>query len=214
MPDGPGLGDAGWRSLGRLLDGDALAAARAEAERVVDAGVRAARYPSRDAALRVVQKWPLAWDGPLGALVRRPDVAAALRAAVGVLALRGVGLSLITKPAGASLVVPWHRDQEVWPTDDRRGVTLWLGLDDADPAAGGLRYLPGSHLAESLPVDGPDPVAPATVAGEALVHHGRLWHTTGPNRSAHPRRALVAAVVPADAPARDGPWNPAVHPRL
>ena len=80
------------------------------------------------------------------------------------------------------------------------GTNLFICLDDMDEENGATRYLPGSHrfttndmahdddLARTVPI-------PAT-AGSIVAMDGRLWHTSGANRSAdRPRRILIAFYV-------------------
>jgi fumagillin biosynthesis dioxygenase len=80
------------------------------------------------------------------------------------------------------------------------GANLFICLDDMDEENGATRYLPGSHrfttndqaserdLARTRPI-------PAT-AGSIVAMDGRLWHTSGANRSTErPRRILIAFYV-------------------
>ncbi len=80
------------------------------------------------------------------------------------------------------------------------GTNLFICLDDMDEENGATRYLPGSHrfttndmadhddLARTVPI-------PAT-AGSIVAMDGRLWHTSGANRSVdRPRRILIAFYV-------------------
>jgi len=80
------------------------------------------------------------------------------------------------------------------------GTNLFICLDDMDEENGATRYLPGSHrFATSDMASGEDLVRtvpiPAT-AGSIVAMDGRLWHTSGANRSAdRPRRVLIAFYV-------------------
>jgi ectoine hydroxylase-related dioxygenase (phytanoyl-CoA dioxygenase family) len=80
------------------------------------------------------------------------------------------------------------------------GTNLFICLDDMDEENGATRYLPGSHrfttndmasdedLGRTLPI-------PAT-AGSIVAMDGRLWHTSGANRSTdRPRRILIAFYI-------------------
>jgi hypothetical protein len=201
----------GWESLGVVASGDALSTLTGAADAGLDGAVRRARYPSREAAARVVYKWPLPVAGPFLPWIAR-TLGAALAVRTGADLMRCVGLALVVKAPRQTFVAAWHRDVDVWPTRERRGLTLWLGLDDVDAECGGLRYLPGSHLGGDVPNIEGDPAMPRTTAGEALVHHAALWHTTGPNRTERWRRAVVASIVPADSARASGEWDPRREP--
>ena len=80
------------------------------------------------------------------------------------------------------------------------GTNLFICLDDMDEENGATRYLPGSHRFTTNDMASHDDLArtvaiPAT-AGSVVAMDGRLWHTSGANRSAdRPRRILIAFYV-------------------
>jgi len=75
------------------------------------------------------------------------------------------------------------------------GVNVLFYLHDTDEENGATRYLPGSHrftsgadasdrdLDRTLPIEAP--------AGSMIAVDGRLWHTSGANRSADRDRAVL-----------------------
>jgi fumagillin biosynthesis dioxygenase len=80
------------------------------------------------------------------------------------------------------------------------GANLFICLDDMDEENGATRYLPGSHrfttndmasdddLGRTLPIQ--------AAAGSIVAMDGRLWHTSGANRSNdRPRRILIAFYI-------------------
>jgi ectoine hydroxylase-related dioxygenase (phytanoyl-CoA dioxygenase family) len=80
------------------------------------------------------------------------------------------------------------------------GANLFICLDDMDEENGATRYLPGSHrfttndmasdddLSRTLPI--------RATAGSIVAMDGRLWHTSGANRSTdRPRRILIAFYI-------------------
>jgi ectoine hydroxylase-related dioxygenase (phytanoyl-CoA dioxygenase family) len=80
------------------------------------------------------------------------------------------------------------------------GTNLFICLDDMDEENGATRYLPGSHrfttndMASDADLRRTVPI-PAT-AGSVVAMDGRLWHTSGANRSAdRPRRILIAFYI-------------------
>jgi fumagillin biosynthesis dioxygenase len=80
------------------------------------------------------------------------------------------------------------------------GTNLFICLDDMDEENGATRYLPGSHRFTTNDMASHDDLSrtvaiPAT-AGSVVAMDGRLWHTSGANRSAdRPRRLLIAFYV-------------------
>jgi ectoine hydroxylase-related dioxygenase (phytanoyl-CoA dioxygenase family) len=74
------------------------------------------------------------------------------------------------------------------------GNVMWA-ITDFTAENGGTRFVPGSHLAGISP----DPTVPhriptvavAVKAGHAVVFDGRLWHSTGANRTAEPRYGIL-----------------------
>lgn len=120
---------------------------------------------------------------------------------------------LWNKAPGVGMAVPWHQDDgRFWGLDRPPLLQIWTALDDASAAAGCLEVLPGSHRdglaspeggtvtderlraaeadARALPL-------PAT-RGEALLVHNHLWHRTGRNHTAAPRRAMSVSFLSGD----------------
>ncbi|MGI9601176.1 MAG: phytanoyl-CoA dioxygenase family protein [Acidimicrobiales bacterium] len=93
-----------------------------------------------------------------------------------------------------------HCDQSTvmpapWPECDTMNA-IWC-LDDIDEGNGATRYLPHSHRFTdwSAVPDHPelDMVAFEAAAGSVILMDGRMWHTSGPNRSRDRERALLFA---------------------
>ena len=136
---------------------------------------------------------------------------------------------LFCKPARHGGNVSWHQDYSYWTrTSPLAHLTCWIGLDDATEANGCLRYLPGSHRWDLLPVTGlagdmdairdvvteeqwdafQNPVSIELKAGEATFHHPLLVHGSTVNRTDSPRRAVVINLV------RDGVASETDEPLL
>lgn len=135
---------------------------------------------------------------------------------------------LFVKPARHGGVVAWHQDYSYWTrTVPVSHLTCWIGLDDSTAENGCLRYVPGSHKWNLLPVTGlagdmnaiqsvlsPEqkenfqPVAVELKAGEASFHHPLLVHGSFENFSERPRRAAVINVF------RDGVKSDSDKPLL
>lgn len=89
-----------------------------------------------------------------------------------------------------------HADQgyvtEPWPAVPLAVNVGWM-IDDFTDEVGATRIVPGSHLA----VESPDPdsqydsVAIEGPAGSMLIMDGRVWHTSGINRTPDRYRAAI-----------------------
>jgi 5-dehydro-6-demethoxyfumagillol dioxygenase len=93
-----------------------------------------------------------------------------------------------------------HCDQstimpEPWPEMFAMNA-IWC-LHDIDEKNGATRFLAGSHEFTSFADVPDDPAAGMrpfeATAGSVVLMHGRLWHTSGENRSADRDRALLFA---------------------
>ncbi len=93
-----------------------------------------------------------------------------------------------------------HCDQstvmpEPWPVRYTLNA-IWC-LHDVDEGNGATRYLPGSHRFTCFADVPEDPKAGMrpfeAAAGDVLLMDGRLWHTSGENRSADRERAMLFA---------------------
>ena len=113
------------------------------------------------------------------------------------------GSTFFIKPPHGANFVSWHQDLRYWGLDGDAEVSAWVALTPATEASGCMRFVPGSHKGELLAhsdtfaednlltrgqeaaVDVKDeetvpvPLAP----GQASLHHGKLLHRSGPNRS-------------------------------
>lgn len=119
---------------------------------------------------------------------------------------------LFCKPAAHGGVVSWHQDYSYWTrTQPIAHITCWIALDDSTCENGCVRYLPGSHRWELLPITGlagdmdairsvlseeqmaafERPVAIELRRGEATFHHSLMVHGSQANGSPRPRRATV-----------------------
>ena len=111
---------------------------------------------------------------------------------------------LFIKESGSPKMVSWHQDLTYWGmggTDDQ--VTAWLALSDVTEASGCMRFVAGSHHNDivahrdtfdennllsrgqeiAVDVDENDAVSVTLKPGEISLHHGRMFHASGPNKS-------------------------------
>lgn len=119
--------------------------------------------------------------------------------------------TLFSKAAHRGTDLPWHQDGgQFWGLDRDPELQLWTALDDASVAAGCLTVLPSSHRAGlATPLGGIVPqrcldavdlsaeLSLPVKAGDVLLLHNYLWHRSGPNRTAQPRRAFSVSLLEA-----------------
>ena len=131
-------------------------------------------------------------------LIRHPQALAAVRHLIGEHFSISNFTANIARPGSRSMGV--HSDLALvfpgpWVAPWSMNA-IWC-LDDIDEENGATRYLPGSHEFTSfaqVPADPKEGMVPFTAsAGSVVLMHGRLWHTSGGNRSADRDRALLFA---------------------
>lgn len=172
-----------------------------------DAEAELADQPDRLALLRTYPDRLLpSFDG----LIRHPKIVDAVSSVLGpdLLAYSG---ALFIKPANSDKIVSWHQDLTYWGLDDAEEVTCWVALSPANLDSGCMKFVPGSHkhrivehvdtYAEdnllsrgqeiAVEVDEADAVLCELRPGQASMHHGHLFHASGPNTS-NDRRIGVA----------------------
>lgn len=130
----------------------------------------------------------------------------------------GPGLSVyfsqvFFKPPEGGGPKPAHQDNFYFGPNDLEGlVTAWIALDDATVENGCLYFGEGTHRGpvhdHEAPAGEPfnlqlgadvlarQPMTPAPVpCGGVSFHHGNTFHQSGPNHSAHWRRAVALHYV-------------------
>ena len=126
------------------------------------------------------------------------------------------------KEARTGKIVSWHQDLTYWGMGETdHEVTAWVALSPATPESGCMRFVPGSHrlsivdhtdtFAEgnllsrgqeiAVEVDEDEAVVAALQPGQMSLHHGRLFHASGPNVSDDRRIGLVMRFIRPDTPA-------------
>ena len=117
----------------------------------------------------------------------------------------------MNKAAGLGSPLRWHQDVGVgWHLDSNPSVTVWTALDDATPEKGCVKLVPGSHrhgvINEQhwLDEDQIERYAPPekvvdleAEAGEAILLHNLLVHSSGVNTTTSARRAFSSAYMDA-----------------
>ena len=99
--------------------------------------------------------------------------------------------------------VSWHQDLTYWGLSGTEQVSAWLALSPVTVANGCMRFVPGSHRRPieahvdtfagdnqlsrgqelAVEVDEADAVPVTLAPGELSLHHGRLFHASGANRT-------------------------------
>ncbi len=152
---------------------------------------------------------------------RTPRLAQALKEIVGD-SVVFLSDKLVFKNASTDFGSPWHQDYSYWHGSHK--LSVWIALDDADPANGCLRIVPGSHLS-TVSHDGQatddlgfvhrldekdiDPaliVDLPTSTGDAIVFHDLLLHASYPNTSGADRWALISTYKDGTQPDPDYSW--------
>ena len=113
-------------------------------------------------------------------------------------------------------IITWHQDLTYWglgETDEE--VTAWLALSDVTPESGCMRFVPGSHKNRIVPhedtfadnnllsrgqeiavdVDEDAAVDVVLKPGQLSLHHGRMFHASGPNRSTDRRIGMAIRYI-------------------
>jgi hypothetical protein len=112
---------------------------------------------------------------------------------------------LFVKEAKSSKIVTWHQDLNYWGLDNANEITAWVALSPSTIESGCVRFVPGSHTHQIVPhndtyadnnllasytsrgqeiaaeVDDRDGVDVILQPGQASLHHGHLFHSSGPN---------------------------------
>jgi ectoine hydroxylase-related dioxygenase (phytanoyl-CoA dioxygenase family) len=192
----------GWAVLPGVLSGEELSAARSA---LVDA-----------AAASVAQGMPVRLDAldPGGRNIRVYDLVAHAKVFADLAEHQSVlpsieallGNDVILSNFTANTALPGsgsmnaHCDQstvmpEPWPEMMAMNA-IWC-LHDIDEGNGATRFLPGSHQFTRFADVPENPKAGMrpfeATAGSVVLLHGRLWHTSGENRSVDRDRALLFA---------------------
>ncbi len=125
------------------------------------------------------------------------------------------------KEAQTDKIVSWHQDLTYWGMGETdHEVTAWLALSPASAASGCMRFVPGSHKQSivahtdtfaddnllsrgqeiAVDVDESDAVAAALQPGQMSLHHGRMFHASGPNVTDDRRIGFVMRFIRPDTP--------------
>lgn len=144
-------------------------------------------------------------------MIRNPKLIDAVRPILGPDILVW-SCGLFIKEPQSTQIVTWHQDLTYWGLDDVDEVTAWVALSPSTVASGCMRFVPGSHCRGMVPhidtfndnnlltrgqkialeFDDSESVDVILRAGQASLHHGHLFHSSGANTTAD--RRLGAAI--------------------
>ena len=162
---------------------------------------------------------PLASD-----LCRHPGIVDAAESLLGP-DLMVWGVSFFIKEPGDGRIVTWHQDLTYWgfgETSDQ--VTAWIALTPSTVENGCMRFVAGSHRRRLVPhresrsqanllsrgqeieveVDEHEATDIVLVPGQCSLHHGLMFHSSGPNRSNDRRIGAAIRYVNPNARQVDG----------
>jgi ectoine hydroxylase-related dioxygenase (phytanoyl-CoA dioxygenase family) len=131
---------------------------------------------------------------------------------------------LMMKPPREGFKAPWHQDFAFFVHNRADILACMVAIDDATLENGCLRVIPGSHklgllnhfkdgqftgiLQDTAAFDDPDKQAVLPVkAGGVLLWHCLTLHSSQPNRSERPRRAIVLEYKDPEAHLLGGAFN-------
>ncbi|MEO2169520.1 MAG: phytanoyl-CoA dioxygenase family protein [bacterium] len=192
----------GWAVLEGLLDGELVARVRralvAAAEASEAQGI-STRLEDLDPGGRNVRVFNLIAHDPVFVdLVAHPEVVPYVETLLDNDMMISNFTANIGLPGSGSMNA--HCDQstimpEPWPKLFAMNA-IWC-LDDTDAGNGATHYLPGSHRFHQfsdVPEDPRKGMLPFEAkAGSVILMDGRVWHTSGVNRSTDRERALLFA---------------------
>jgi ectoine hydroxylase-related dioxygenase (phytanoyl-CoA dioxygenase family) len=184
---------------------DVVSAGEAEAVRA-DLEAAEAELADDPQRLAVLRAYPDRVLPSFDRLIRNPNLIAAASQVLGPdLMVWSAGLFI--KDANTAKIVSWHQDLTYWGLDDAEETTCWVALSPASTESGCMKFIPGSHKKQlvahvdtfdennlltrgqeiAVEVNEEDGVAAALNTGQASMHHGHLFHASGPNTTADRR---------------------------
>ena len=192
----------GWAVIPDVLTAGEIAAARSalvDAAAASEAQGMPVRLEALDPGGRNIRVYDLVAHAPVFAdLAEHPAVLPYIEALVGDDVMLSNFTANTALPGSGSMNA--HCDQstimpEPWPEMFAMNA-IWC-LHDVDEENGATRFLPGSHEFTSFAEVPGDPKASMVTfeatAGSVILLHGRMWHTSGANRSEDRDRALLFA---------------------
>jgi len=126
-----------------------------------------------------------------------------------------MGANFFIKEPATPAFISWHQDLTYWGYEGASEVTAWVALTAASRENGCMRFVPGTHRRKivdhrdtfentnmlsrgqeiAVDVNEADAVDVTLDPGEMSLHHGHLFHASGPNTSTDRRIGLALRYV-------------------
>ena len=152
--------------------------------------------------LSLLRSYPAQLLPSFDKLIRNENLVAAASAVLGQ-DLMVWSSGMFIKEENSPKIVTWHQDLTYWGLDNDEETTCWVALSKADKASGCMEFIPGSHKEKivahidtfddnnllsrgqeiAVEVNEKESVAIELEAGQASMHHGHLFHASGPNKT-------------------------------
>ena len=151
----------------------------------------------------------------LNRLVRNPTILDAVESILGPNLLCW-GSGFFTKNVDDGAFNSWHQDSTYWGLSSADVVTAWVAFTPSTPESGCMRVIPGTQNADQVPhrdtfaeanllsrgqeiaveVDENQAIDVVLRPGEMSLHHVRIFHGSGQNRSRHRRIGFAIRYIP------------------
>ena len=151
----------------------------------------------------------------LSDLVRDPAILDAVETILGPNLLCWAS-GFIPKKPGDGRYVSWHQDSTYWSLSSPEVLTAWVAMTPSTPESGCMQAVPGTHTRDQLPhretfaaanllsrgqeiavaVDPEQAVNVCLQPGEMSLHHVRIVHGSGANRTPRPRVGFAIRYIP------------------
>jgi len=180
------------------------------AELLADLEAAEAELAGDRAKLSMLRSYPAQLLPSFAALIRHPRLIEGVSQIIGPdLLVWSCGFFI--KDAGSKSFVSWHQDLNYWGLDGEQEVTAWFALTPSTVENGCMRFVPGSQERKVVPhvdsfakdnlltrgqeiavdVDEANAVDVVLRAGQVSLHHGHMFHASGPNTT-NSRRVGIA----------------------
>ncbi len=163
-------------------------------------------------------------DSGLAAWMTEPKVVQVLRTLIGP-KIEFLSVKAVFKNAAHAFGSPWHQDWFYWEGAPK--LSVWLALDDATPANGCLKMIPGSHhqihrmvraddglgfarRVEDDAIRGRSVDSIEVARGDAVFFHDLTLHSSYPNTSGADRWSLISTYRDASVPDSSTTWSASV----
>ena len=156
--------------------------------------------------LSLLRSYPAQLLPSFDTLIRNDNLIAAASSVLGP-NLMVWSSGMFIKEAKSSKIVSWHQDLTYWGLNNAEETTCWVALSSANKESGCMKFIPGSHKEQIVPhfdtfddnnllsrgqeisvkVNEKEATYIELKPGQASMHHGHLFHASGPNNTSDRR---------------------------